>query len=168
MPPTPRKRTAAKAETVQPPVADNRVDETVRNQESLGSGNVVDRNPDPQLVQDPFSGATYDVSKSSPELVDPDAEENEIRKNKLRQEGGVLNAKDFESDEQDETPKIKLEFLESGLTAGGRVYKKGETLELEDTESARKTHEDLDGNVWYELSANEQKTRYGKVFFEKR
>lgn len=137
MPPVPRKRVAAKA-------AQPVVDETVRNQESLGSGNVVDRNP----VQ-----------------PDPEALADEARKNRFSQTNAVLDAKDF----TDKTPaKISVEFLQTGLTIGGKVWKRGEVFEIEDSESSVKAHQDLQGNCWYDLSASEQKDRYRKVFFEKR
>lgn len=167
MPATPRKRTAAKAQ----PAAPAQVDDTVKNQESLGSAPVVNRNPDPELVEDPITGGVYDVNGSQRELVDPDAEANEIRKNQLRQSEAVLNAKDIEgADDEDrkETPKVKVEFLESGLTVGSKVWKKGEVLEIEDTDAGRGEHKDNDGDYWYDLSAEEQKERYGRVVFEKR
>jgi hypothetical protein len=165
MPATPRKRVPAKAQ----PVA--KVDDTVKNQESLGSAPVVDRNPDPQLVEDPFTGGTYDVNKAHRELVDPEAEEKEIRRNRIRQTESVFSAKDIEgADDADrkETPKIKVEFLESGLTVGPKVWKKGEVLEIEDSEAGRRDHKDVDDNYWYDLTADEQKERYGRVVFEKR
>jgi hypothetical protein len=144
------------------------VDETVINQESLGSGEVVDRSPEPQLVEN-STGATYDVSKSSPELVDPNADETETRRNRIRQSEGVMNAKDLvEDDDEEKRDYVELEFVESGLTAQGRVWKKGEVLKFEDGETSRKVEADTNGNVWYDLSASEQKERYGKVFFEKR
>lgn len=195
MPATPRKRTAAKpvdetvknqenpgtsAEDRSPETQEDsvpkmapaqEVDVTVRNQESLGSAEVVDRNPDPQLVEDPVTGATYDVSKSGRELVDPDADEKEARKNRIRQTEAVLSAKDIEGaddEDREETPKIKVEFLESGLTVGPKVWKKGEVLEIEDTEQGRVDHVDGEGNYWFDLSADKQKERYGRVVFEKR
>jgi hypothetical protein len=148
------------------------VDVTVRNQESLGSAEVVDRNPDPELVEDPITGAIYDVSKSDRELVDPDKEETEARRARLSQTEGVLNAKEIDGPEDQEAPetpsKFAVEFLESGLSVLGRVWKKGQILELEDVETTREQNKDTNGDIWYELSAEEQKERYGKVFFEKR
>jgi hypothetical protein len=147
------------------------VDDTVKNQESLGSAEVVDRNPEPQLVEDPFTGGLYDVSKADRELVDPGADEREAEKNRIRQTEAVLDAKEIEGaddEDKEETPKIKVEFLESGLTVGSKVYKKGEVLEIEDTEAGRSDHVDADGNYWYDQSAGKQKERFGKVVFEKR
>ncbi len=176
MPPRARKAAADKpaenTEATTPAVAKaapaNKVDETVVNQESLGSGNVVDRSPEPQIVQT-SSGASYDVSKSHPELVDPDAEETEARKNRLRQTDAAMSAKDLVvQDDNDNAEKVELEFIESGLTAQGRVWKKGQVLSFTETEDSRKAEADLNDDVWYELSAAEQKERYGKVFFEKR
>jgi len=148
----------------------NRVDDTVINQESLGSGEVVDRNPEPQIVE--RSGATYDVNKSYPELIDPDEEETEIRRNRLRQTDAAMNAKDLtednDKDDDKDSKKVELEFVESGLTAQGRVWKKGEVLSFDETKESRKANSDLNDEVWYELSTSQQKDRYGKVFFEKR
>ncbi len=150
----------------------NEVDVTVVNQENLGAGEVVDRNPDPQPVENPITGATYDVSKAHPELVDPDQDEREARQARLRQTTGVMNAKEIEdpegTEEREETPKIKIEFLESGLTANRKVWKKGEILELDDVEQTHQENKDTEDQVWYELTANQQKDKYGKVFFEKR
>ena len=151
----------------------NKVDDTVINQESLGSGEVVDRSPEPQIVET-ATGASYDVSKSHPELIDPDADETEARRNRLRQTDAVMNAKDLvEQDDDDEkkdsdAKKVDLEFVETGLTAQGRVWKKGEVLSFTETKDSRKSEADINDEVWYELSASEQKERYGKVFFEKR
>lgn len=146
------------------------VDETVVNQESPGSGEFVDRNPEPQIVED-SAGIAYDVSKPYPELVTSDPE-TEQRRARVRHESGALDAKDIEGadDDKKEESKDRLEiyFLETGLTAQSRVWKAGQTLVLEDNEETRKGIEDTEGNVWYDLSAEEQKKRYGKVFFEKR
>lgn len=160
MPPRARKVTAA-------PTATNKVDDTVINQESLGSGKVVDRNPEPQIVET-ATGASYDVSKSHPELIDPDKEETEARRARLRQTDAALNAKDLVEDSDEQPTKVELEFVESGLTAQGRVWKRGEVLSFEETAETRKANEDNNGDIWYELSTVEQKERYGKVFFEKR
>jgi hypothetical protein len=148
------------------------VDVTVHNQESLGSAEVKDRNPGPQLVEDPTTGGIYDVSKADRELVDPDREETEARRARLRQTEGVMNAKDIEGeDDQDgseSTLKFSVEFLESGFTVLGKVWKKGEILVLADSEETRNQNKDSVDSVWYELSTSEQKDRFGKVFFEKR
>jgi hypothetical protein len=168
MPPTPRKTTAAKATPAKAaPV--NRVDDTVVNQENPGTVESVDRNPEPQIIE---SGSSfYDVNKSHPELIDPDKDETEARRARLRQTDAVMNAKDLtedDSDKKDEGKKVELEFVESGLTAQGKVWKKGEIFTFTETEEARKANADLNDDVWYELSTSEQKDRYGKVFFEKR
>jgi hypothetical protein len=167
---TPRKKATPTEATVPEMTPAQEVDDTVKNQESLGSAEVVDRNPEPTIVQNSTNGAFYDVSKSAPEVVDPEADENESRQNRLRQTSGALNAKDFadENADEDKPSKISLEFLESGLSASGKVWRKGEVLELDDSEEARAPYKDTEGNVWYDLSANEQKEKYGKVFFEKR
>lgn len=145
------------------------VDITVVNQESLGAGEVVDRNPDPEIVENPITGASYDVSKSTPELIDPNKEDADARNARLRQTEGVMNAKDLvEHDEDKASKKIEIEFVESGLTAQGRVWKKGQVLTVDDNDDARRINADSEDNVWYEYSAEEQKERYGKVFFEKR
>lgn len=145
----------------------NEVDETVVNQESPGSGEFIDRNPEPQIVED-STGTKFDVSKPFPELVTSDPETEE-RRARIRQTEGAMNAKDLvDSEEEDDTPKVEIVFLESGLTAERKVWRKGQVLTLTDTPEARKLSEDTDGKVWYELSADEQKERYGKVFFEKR
>lgn len=145
------------------------VDDTVKNQESLGSAEVVDRNPDPQIVTD-STGSQFDVSKSQPELVDPDAEETERRRAYLRQTEGAMNAKDFreDDDESDEKNYVNIVFVESGLTVQGKVWKAGNISKLDDSPEARKAEEDTEGKVWYDQSAEEQKEKYGKVFFEKR
>lgn len=149
----------------------NEVDDTVKNQESLGSAEVKDRSPDPVLVED-SSGVVRDLSNSAPEIVDPNADEEEKRKNRLRQTEAALDAKDIDGPEdeekREETPKITIEFLESGLTTQRRVWKAGQILELEDNDQTRQTNTDADGKVWYELSSKEQEDRYGKVYFEKR
>lgn len=158
MPPRARKATAPAA---------TKVDDTVVNQESLGSGTVVDRSPESQIV-DTATGASYDISKSHPELIDPDKEETEARRARLRQTDAALNAKDLISNVDVQPTKVELEFVESGLTAQGRVWKRGEVLSFEETEETRKSNEDNNGDIWYELSTVAQKERYGKVFFEKR
>jgi hypothetical protein len=146
----------------------NEVDVTVINQESLGAGEVKDRNPDPQIVED-SNGIQYDVSKSSPELIDPASDETEQRRARLRQTDAVLNAKDVvDPDDVEEHDHIEVEFLESGLSVQGTVWRKGQILRMEDNETNRRTNADTNDDVWYELSSSEQKERYGKVFFEKR
>lgn len=143
------------------------VDITVINQESLGAGEVVDRNPDPVIVED-SAGIKYDVSKPYPELTDPENEEDSQRRARLRQTHAALNAKDLVDSDEESTNKIELEFVETGLTAHGTVWRKGQVLSLEDNETTRQANADTNGDVWYELSADQQKERYGKVFFEKR
>lgn len=144
------------------------VDDTVLNQESPGTFEAVDRNPEPQIVTNEVTGADYDISKSYPELVTTDPE-TEMRRAHIRQTEGVLNAKDIEGeDDVEEHEHIEIYFLESGLTADGRVWKAGQSLILEDNENARQSYKDTEGNVWHDLSASQQKERYGKVFFEKR
>jgi hypothetical protein len=156
----PRKRTTPTAKV--DPV---KVDDTVKNQESPGAVEPVDRNPEAQIVED--NGAQFDISKPYPELIDPDAEETEARRARLRQTDGAMNAKDLvESDEKEDEDKVVLEFVESGLTAEGRVWKKGQIFEI--PEGSRNRNTDSEGNVWYDLTAAQQKDRYGKVFFEKR
>ena len=149
------------------------VDPTVLNQESLGSGEVVDRQPEPVIYQNDI-GVEYDVSKPYPELITSDSDpEEQKRKNRARQESGVLNAKDIEGEGDEEAkknqdPDIEIEFLETGLTVERKVWKAGEVLVLKDNDFTHASNADVDGKVWYEQSASEQKDRYGKVFFEKR
>lgn len=132
--PAPRRKAAAKPAPV--------VDDTVKNQESLGSAPVVDRSP--QVEEDPMAVA------------------EDSRKNAVRQTEAVLGGPDFDKTSSGVT---RLRFVETGLTAGGKVWKRGEVYDIAD--SVRSEHADLNGHVWYELSADEQKSRYGKVFFEK-
>lgn len=166
MPPAPRK-TAAKAAPAKPTEV-TKVDATVLNQESPGSLDVVDRSAGPQIIES-TSGATYDISKAHPELVDSDRDATEARRARVLQTDAAMNAKDFnESASVTEGVRFELEFVESGLTAQGRVWKKGEILSFVETEETRKANADLNDDVWYELSTSEQKDRYGKVFFEKR
>lgn len=149
----------------------NKVDETVVNQENPGAGEIIDRNPDPVILED-SAGIKYDVSKPYPELMDddPDAEE---RKAQVRQNESALDAKKIDGpetdDKSDENHKhFEIHFLESGLSALGSVWKKGQVLTLEDNAGTKSTNQDTEGHVWYDLSADQQKERYGKVFFEKR
>lgn len=129
------------------------VDETVENQMNPGI-NMVDRNPEPELVTDEI-GVTRDVSKTpEPEIVDPDAEARAAEKARIRQQEGALNAAEWREDNPDLTT---ITFVESGLTGRGHVWKAGEQLSFEEDNA-----ED-----WMLLSADEQKDRYGKVFFEK-
>lgn len=145
----------------------NEVDITVVNQESLGAGEVVDRS-EPVIVED-AAGVKHDISGAFPQLVDDESDETAQRRARLRQTDAVMNAKDLvESDDENKENTITLEFVESGLTALGTVWKKGQQVSLEDTEQAREPHKDTEGNVWFDLTAEEQKKRYGKVFFEKR
>ena len=129
---------------------------------------MVDRNPEPEIVEDD-AGLKYDVSKPYPELItDTRSDEEKQESARLRQSSGVLNAKDIVPFEESDKKYITIEFLEPGLTAEGHVWKKGETLRIEDSEEARRPSMDTEENVWYDLSAEEQKKRYGKVMFEKR
>jgi len=144
------------------------VDETVHNQMNPGL-EMVDRHPEPVILED-AAGVKFDVSKPFPELItdDPEAEKRRAR---VRQTESVLDAKNIEGSndpDNDEREHLEIEFLESGLTVAARVWKAGQVLVLEDNEASKKTHQDAEGNVWYELSADEQMERYGKVFFEKR
>lgn len=164
-----RPSTDTKPQTPEVPkmAAANKVDDTVVNQESPGSGEMVDRQPDPVISED-SNGIKYDVSKPYPELI-VDNEEDEKRRARIRQTEGALNAKDLEGEDSDkDRKKIEITFLATGLTSHGSVWKAGQVLSMDDTEDNRKANEDTEGNVWYELSADEQKERYGKVFFEKR
>lgn len=145
----------------------NEVDETVHNQMNPGL-DMVDRHPEPVIREDDI-GVKFDVSKPFPEIVDDTSEEEKQRKAVARYNSAALRAKDVgETEETDDSDYVILEFVESGLTAEGHVWKKGEFFRVEDTEEARKASADTEGNVWYELSANEQEERYGKVFFERR
>lgn len=134
---TPRKRTTT-ATKVEPTVV---IDDTVKNQESLGSAEVVDRNPAP---------------------VDIEAEKEAARKARLLQTEAVLKPESARIDSPD---KFSVRFLQSGFTVSGRVWKAGQILEL--NEESRPEHEDLNGNVWYDLSEDNQVDRYGKVIFVK-
>lgn len=79
----------------------------------------------------------------------------------------VVNETD-NSDKIDNKSKIVIEFLQPGLTIEGKVWKAGDVLKLDDDETATRRHADSQGNLWYDLTADQQKDRYGKVFFEKR
>jgi hypothetical protein len=48
----------------------------------------------------------------------------------------------------------------------GKVWKRGEVLTLDP--EARNLEQDTEGNVWYEMSTDDQKERFGKVFFERK
>ncbi len=129
------------------------VDETVENQMNPGI-NMVDRNPEPELVTDDI-GVTRDVSKTpQPEIVDPDAEERAAEKARIRQQEGALNAAEWREENSDLTT---ITFVASGLTGRGHVWKAGEQLSFEEDKAEE----------WMLLSEDEQKERYGKVFFEK-
>jgi hypothetical protein len=151
---TPAKKTAAPAKS--DPTA---VDETVVNQESPGSQEPVDRSPGQNLVTDD-AGVTYDMNKTpAPEIVDLEAEERAQEKARIRQNEAALNAKDWQDeDKKDDSNTVELEFVETGLTHLGHVWKKGEILRCEESEL-----ED-----WMKYSAEEQKQRYKRVYFEKR
>lgn len=169
MPAAPRKTTSAAKATPAKSAPVNKVDDTVVNQENPGTVEPVERNPEPQIIES--GSASYDVNKSHPELIDPEKDETEARRARLRQTDAVMNAKDLtedDSEKKDEGKKVELEFVESGLTAQGKVWKKGEVLSFTETEESRKANADLNDDVWYELSTSQQKDRYGKVFFEKR
>jgi hypothetical protein len=145
----------------------NEVDETVVNQENPGGAEMVDRHPEPVIYTDD-TGIKYDVGRAHPELVTSNPEEDK-RKARVRQTESVMDAKNLVEDEdKDSRNHIEIEFLESGLTAQGRVWKAGQVLRMEDTESNRNSNKDADGDLWYELSKEEQKNKYGKAFFEKR
>ncbi len=133
------------------------VDETVENQMNPGI-NMVDRNPDPELVTDD-AGVTRDVSKTpQPEIVDPNADEVQAEKNRIRQQEGAMNAADWREDDNSDVEKLEIVFVESGLTGYGKVWKAGETLSIEKDKAEE----------WMSLSQSEQEERYKKVFFEKR
>jgi hypothetical protein len=138
------------------------VDSTVKNQESLGSAEVVDRR-EPVLVTDD-SGTTFDKSGPAPEIVDPNKDETEARNARLRQTEAALSAKEGKQDLSKD--KVNLEFVETGLTVMGKVWKRGEVLTLDP--EARNLEQDTEGNVWYEMSTDDQKERFGKVFFERK
>lgn len=145
----------------------NPVDETVENQENPGGGSFVDRNPEPVVFED-SAGIKYDVSKPYPELmVEEDSPEEKQRKARVRQTEAVMDAKKI-GDTENDHDHIEIEFVETGLTVQRHVWKKGEVLVMEDNEQNRLSNSDSQGNVWYEQTADEQKERYGKVFFEKR
>lgn len=145
----------------------NEVDAVVENQMNPGI-NMVDRHPEPEVVED-SAGIKYDVSKPYPELITEDSDpEVQQRKARIRQTEAVLDAKKIGETEESDRTYIEIEFFETGLTANGHVWKKGEVLKIEDTEDARRSFMDTEENVWYDLSASEQEKRYGKVMFEKR
>jgi hypothetical protein len=129
---------------------------------------MVDRHPDPVILE-AANGTQYDISKSSPELVQADQEEVEARRARVRQTDSVFDAKNLvEAPEDTEKKYIELEFVAAGLTVQGKVWKRGEVLRMEATEATRKANQDTKGNVWYELSADEQQEKYGHVKFERR
>lgn len=157
----PRKRNVPTAKVDE---STNTVDDTVKNQENLGSAPVVDRS-EPVLVTDE-TGTTFDRSKSSPEIVDPNAEETEAYRARVRQTDAALNAKEGKDESDAKDGEFNLEFVESGFTVMGRVWKRGQVLKIDP--EARNLEQDTEGNVWYDLSAAEQKERFGKVFFERK
>lgn len=144
----------------------NEVDETVRNQESPGSVEAVNRQPEPLIVED-SAGIKYDLSKTpQPELVQ---EDRSAEKNRIRQTEGALNPADWrEEDSNSDKDYVEVEFVDSGFTVARKVWKIGEVFKQEDTEDLRRDSVDADGNLWYDQSAEQQRKRYGKVFFEKR
>src|SRR3954468_6787201 len=144
----------------------NEVDETVRNQESPGTHQAVNRQPEPMIVED-SAGIKYDLSKTpQPELVQ---EDREAELNRTRQTEGALNAADWrDEDADDDREYVEVEFLESGFTVSRKVWKKGEVFKEEDNETFRAYHTDGEGGYWFDQSADDQRKRYGKVFFEKR
>ncbi len=145
----------------------HKVDEVVENQLNPGI-NMVDRQPDP-IIREDDAGIQYDVSGSYPRLVDEEeSPEVQQRRARARQTEGVLDAKKVGEPEESDRKYIEIEFVESGLTTNGHVWRKGEVLKLEDNEDSRTYNEDAEGNVWFEQSASEQEKRYGKVMFEKR
>lgn len=130
----------------------NDVDETVVNQEHPGTS-AVDRNPEPQLVTED-SGVTYDISKSpAPEIV---SDVDEAEKNRIRQTHAALDAR--HDPERDDKDSFIIDFLESGLTYAQRVWKKGEYVKVPNDRQ----------KAWMDLSAAQQKERWGHVKFEKR
>lgn len=147
-------------------IAAHEVDDTVKNQENPGAAEPVDRNPGPQVVTD-SEGISYDVSKSSPELIqEKDSDEEQARKAKLKQESAALDARG--QDETRDRKYIEIEFVSTGLTAKSKVWKAGEVLKLEDSEQTRLATASTDGKLWYEMTAEEQKNRFGRVMFERR
>jgi hypothetical protein len=129
----------------------NEVDETVVNQEHPGTS-AVNRDPDPQLVTSE-SGVVFDISKSpAPEIV---SDTDEAEKNRIRQTQAVMDAR---SNPEEDDDSFILDFLESGLTYAQRVWKKGEYVKVPNDRQ----------KAWMDLSANEQKQRWGHVKFEKR
>lgn len=143
------------------------VDEVVENQMNPGI-NMVDRQPDPVILED-SAGIKYDVSKSYPELIqEKDAPEEQARRARMRQQEAVLDAKKIGEEVDTGKDYIVLEFVETGLTAQGHVWKKGEVLRMEDTDENRSSNADTNGDVWYELSSAEQEKRFGHVKFERR
>lgn len=155
----PRKRAVAAVKPA--PV----IDETVENQNNPGV-NMVDRQPEPVVVEGD-NGVQYDISKPSPELIVEDPANNADR-NRIRQTEAVLNAKDSSTSVESDKGYVVLEFMVTGLTAQGRVWKKGEVLRMEDNDENRTSNTDTKGNVWYELSADDQEKRFGHVKFERR
>ncbi len=144
----------------------NKVDETVVNQENPGLNEPVNRQPEPMIVED-SAGIKYDLSKTpQPELIVDDTREAE--KNRIRQTEGALNAADWREDTDDNKKYVEVEFLESGLTVARKVWLKGEVFKAEDDDNFRQDNSDEDGNLWYDMNADEQRNRYGKVFFERR
>lgn len=128
------------------------VDETVQNQMNPGTSEV-NRNPDPQLVSDGV--VTRDVNKAHAELVDPDADEKDAEKARIRQEEAAMNAADWREDNDE---LITITFILSGLTGAGHVWKAGESHHFEEAKAEE----------WMLLTEAEQQDRYGKVFFERR
>lgn len=163
-------RPSTEKDATEPEVAKNtpahEVDDTVKNQENPGAVEPVDRNPGPQVVTD-AEGISYDVSKSSPELLqEKDSDEELARKARLKQESAVLDARD--QDETRERKFIEVEFVSTGLTAKSKVWKAGEILRFEDTEQSRLATASKEGKLWYDMTAEEQKKRFGRVMFERR
>jgi len=144
----------------------NKVDETVENQESPGTHEAVNRQPEPLIVED-SAGIKYDLSKTpQPELVQ---EDRSAEQNRIRQTEGALNAADWrEEDSDSDKIYVEVEFVDSGFTVARKVWKVGEVLKVEDTEELRRDSDDGEGNLWYDQSADQQRKRYGRVFFEKR
>jgi hypothetical protein len=131
-----------------------KVDETVENQMNPGI-NMVDRTPDRQIVAD-SAGITYDVSKSYPELVDPEREANLAAKGKMRHDEAVLNAKDFRKEGDENDNNVSIEFVNTGLSALGHVWRAGETVRVAKDKI----------RPWMKQSESEQEERYGKVMFK--
>lgn len=138
------------------------VDEVVQNQENPGLHEPVDRS-EPQIVTD-SAGISYDVSKSPAELVTSDPED-EKRKAELKQSTAALDGR---TEKDDDKKYIEIEFLESGITAARRVWKAGEVLRVEDSDSGISAHRSATGNVWFEMSESEQREKYGKPMFKRK